>query len=213
MRTAYLDIDGTLVEGGLWSVLINQLITEGRGEQDALRSCLEDLETPGISGMGAIRHYIPEALRTVTPEALATVADRAWRNVELMPPTVHLARLLYERGVRVVLVSGAPQVLADRVGGLFAADAVHACRILSGDPDFTQFIGSPEKKARIVQEDGADLSRSLAIGNGFNDIGMLTAVGIPIAFEPSARLARVASAEGWRTANRYGLMTCVDSVL
>ncbi len=217
MRTIYLDIDGTLVEDGLWSLLIRQLRAEDLGDAALLDACLEDLVTPGRSGMAAVLKYIPDAVRNIHPHDCTAAVGRAWNSVPLMPFTQDLTRFLRERDLRVVMISGAPQVLADRLGSLYTVDRVFACTILPGMPDFLRFVGSREAKAELVHLDarlkGVDLSTSIAVGNGFNDMGLLAEVGHPLAFEPSGRLHLAALEAGWPVADRHTLLGHLDRLL
>lgn len=213
MRTAYLDIDGTLVEDGLWSVLIRQLITEGLGDRLILEDCLDALDDPERSGTAALIKGIPTAFMNLTPSLLAEVTDRAWRHAELLPSTLELADTLREHKVSTVLISGAPQQLADRVGEIFSTGDVHACTIVPGMDHFLTTMESPEAKAELVHRHDGDLRQALAIGNGYNDIGMLSAVGHPIVIEPSDRLREAAAGAGWPVTDRNDLMRCVKDVL
>lgn len=213
MRTAFLDIDGTLVEDGLWSVLIRQLLTEGLGDRLILEDCLDALDDPERSGTAALIKGIPTAFMDLTSALLFDVTERAWKQAVLLPSTLDLARVLHENDVATVLISGAPQQLADRIGEIFSTSDVHACTMIPGMDHFLTTMESPEAKAELVHRHGGDLSRSLAIGNGHNDIGMLSAVGHPIAIEPSDRLRAAALANEWPTTDRHGLMQCVKSVL
>jgi putative phosphoserine phosphatase/1-acylglycerol-3-phosphate O-acyltransferase len=50
---------------------------------------------------------------------------------------------------------------------------------------------------RLAAEMGLDLERSYAYGDGANDRWFLSAVGRPIAVNPSRGLARIAHTSGW----------------
>lgn len=213
MRTAFLDIDGTLVEDGLWSVLIRQLLAEGLCDREILEDCLDALDDPGRSGTAALIGGIPRAFMDLRPGVLAEVTDRAWEHAALLPSTLELASTLHEHKVATVLISGAPQALADRVGEIFSTSDVHASTIVPGMDRFLTTMESPEAKSVLVHRHGGDLDRALAIGNGHNDIGMLSAVGHPIAIEPSERLRERAVEHGWEITDRHGLMGCVKNVL
>jgi phosphoserine phosphatase len=209
VRSIYLDIDGTLVEEGLWCCLIEQLMEEGFGDAVLLQGVVEALEDPDRSGMQAIRRDIPTALKGIPPGCYRDVADRAWGRVELMPFTEELAGLLRRQRVGVVLISGAPQVLAEKVGELFDAEAVYACTITPGE-DFRRIVDSSTVKSVLTWQAMADRNerdgRVGAVGNGYNDIGMLQRVGHPVAFEPSEKLRTHAIASGWPIVGRNDLM-------
>lgn len=59
-------------------------------------------------------------------------------------------------------------------------------------------IQAPAAKARalrdLARKAGTDLSRTIAVGDGANDIPMLRAAGFSIAFGPNSKVARVARA-------------------
>lgn len=214
LRTAYLDIDGTLVEDGMWSVLLRQLLAEGLGEAGIMKDCLDALEDPARSGTAALRDGMPVALADLPPSLFSEVQERAWENVVLMPFTLELADLLAEHKVSVALVSGAPQAMAHRVGDLFSTNDVYACELVPGMPEFLTLVEGPEAKTHLVQRHHqGSLHDSIAIGNGFNDVGMMRVVGSAIAMEPSPRLRALALEMGWQITDRDGLMGRVKSTL
>jgi phosphoserine phosphatase len=216
MRTILLDIDGTLVEEGLWSCLIEQLLEDGLGNAGILRNVLEDLNTPGRSGMKAIRNGIPAALCELPLDGYRGAADQAWERVRPMPFLRDLAAVLRRCWVDVVLVSGAPQVMAVKVGELFAASEVHACVITPG-AGFRRIVDSSAAKAvvtrQVLHARGGDPNQMIAIGNGRNDIGMLEQVRFPVAFEPSGTLRRRAEESDWPITDRNGLLVHLDQVM
>ncbi|MCP9209616.1 HAD family hydrolase [Streptomyces sp. NEAU-Y11] len=216
MRSAYLDIDGTLVEDGLWLRLIEQLINDDLGDKEPLLRCMADLKSPHANGMEAVRREIPVALKHVGSADMEAVLERAWDRVEPFPFARPLARLLMRKGVGVILVSGAPQALAEKVGALFGAEAVYGCVLRPGEETFDRFIGSSEAKGSltryVAQERDDDLGRVMAMGNGRNDVGMLEQVGFPFAFEPSGELRREAEIHGWRITDRAHVMDDIEAL-
>lgn len=215
-HSACLDIDGTLVEDGLWGCLIEQLLEDGLGDAGLLRECQRAFTDPDLSGLGAVTSNMPTALRDMTNTAFLDAADRAWKRVELMPFTLELAALLERNGIPVILISGAPQVMAEKVGQLFGTREVYGCPITPGCI-FGRVIGPPGWKASLTREilrlNGLDQKLALGMGNGHNDIGMLREVGWPIAFEPSERLLRQAVADGWQVTGRNDVIPYLQKVL
>jgi phosphoserine phosphatase len=216
MRTILLDIDGTLVEEGLWSCLIEQLLEDGLGNAGILRNVLEDLNTPGRSGMKAIRNGIPAALCELSMDSYLDAADQAWERVRPMPFMRELAAALRRCWVDVVLISGAPQVLAVKIGELFAASEVIACTITPGT-GFRRIVDSSGAKSlftrQVLRARGDDPKQTIAIGNGRNDIGMLEQVRFPVAFEPSEQLRRRAEEADWPITDRNGLLVHLDEAM
>lgn len=120
-----------------------------------------------------------------------------------------------KQGHTIVLVSGTLEPLAQEAvraleaelaqRGVAAKIGVCATRLEEADGHWTgQIVGEAmygEAKAlavgRIAAEKGLDLARCYAYGNSKNDQEMLSAVGRPMAVNPSADLARTARKKGW----------------
>ena len=206
MKSVLLDVDGTLIEDGTWSALIEQLLEDGLGRSIQLRQCLHELHDPGFRGMAAVAKYIPIALEDVTAREFREAQERAYRRIKFLPFSSRLSLLLASFEVRVTLVSGGPKYLVEMIGRSFNAASVHGSVFDARESRFAKLIDSKEKKEEValaeIYTGGIRFMKSIAMGNGTNDIGILKRVRFPIALEPSNALNRKALDSGWPILDR-----------
>jgi phosphoserine phosphatase len=133
----------------------------------------------------------------------AAVIDRCHEErVVIMAGAKPLVRTMRANGARCVLVSGGFTVFADRV-----AQEVGFHRAISNTLDISggalagtvarPIVGAATKRETLLAEAGAlglDLSATLAIGDGANDIPMIEAAGLGVAYHAKPRTAAAADA-------------------
>src|SRR5437762_520364 len=133
----------------------------------------------------------------------ATVLDEAARRIRLMPGAWALLATLRAAGVRTALVTGGFTVFAERVAAELGFDQIVANRLDIAEGRIAGTITSPivERDAKrdtlvaLARQCGVPLSATLAVGDGANDLAMLEAAGLGIAFHAKPA---VASASRWR---------------
>lgn len=136
-----------------------------------------------------------EAGRRAAPELAARVLP--WARVEI---DEHRAA-----GRRLVIATTTPEHLVEPLAAELGFDDVVATRYASLDGRFTGTIDGHfvwgEGKLAAVREwaagAGVDLADSWAYSDSFYDVPLLSAVGHPVAVNPDARLAAVATARRW----------------
>ncbi len=108
-----------------------------------------------------------------------------------------------QEGFRLILLTGAPQFLAERFRPL-GFELVVGSKVEFKDGILTgELLDYPpgrRKKQILLQlsrELGLDLSESFGYGNGYGDRFFLEAVGRPVAVNPSRRLKKHALQKGW----------------
>ena len=133
----------------------------------------------------------------------AGVIDRCYaERVRIMPGARELVRTMRAHGARCVLVSGGFTVFADRVAAEIGFD-----RALSNTLDIADgklagtvarpIIGAAAKRETLLAEAVAlklDLAATLAIGDGANDIPMIEAAGLGVAYHAKPKTAAAAAA-------------------
>jgi len=118
-----------------------------------------------------------------------------------------------QAGRRLVLVSGGIEVvlaplaralgadlLAQRLvtdGGRFTGAHLSYGVLDQGTPQMAQSARKAAALLRHAETVGLDLAQSYAYGDSVNDIGLLEAVGTPVAVNPDRALARIAAARQW----------------
>ncbi len=133
----------------------------------------------------------------------ATVLDEAVSRIRLMPGARALLATSRAAGVRTALVSGGFSVFAGRIGAELSFDRVIANRLdivggqIAGTVAAPIVTGATKREALLALAEECAVSRSatLAVGDGANDLPMLRAAGLGIAFRAKPA---VAAAARWR---------------
>ena len=132
-----------------------------------------------------------------------TVLDEAAKRIRMTPGARALLATCRADGIKTALVSGGFTVFADRVAAEFGFDRVFANRLDIKGGRIAGTVQSPivdregKRKALLVlaKEFGVGLEQTLAVGDGANDLPMLDAAGLGIAFHAKPA---VAAAARWR---------------
>lgn len=184
-----MDVDSTLIQDEVIDLLARHAgsaesvaaITEAamRGEIDFAESLRQRVST--LAGL---------------PEA---VFDAVRAEVRLTPGARTLVRTLRRFGFRVCLVSGGFDRVVDPIAAELGIDAVRANRLEVVDGRLTGRLLGPvidREGKRVALEEFAEqfdipMSRTVAIGDGANDLDMLDAAGLGVAFnaKPAVRSA------------------------
>jgi phosphoserine phosphatase len=123
-------------------------------------------------------------------------------RVELTGGARALVRTMRREGARTLLVSGGFTHFADRVGQDIGFDTMISNRLglADGKLDGTvarPIVGADAKRSALIETaaaEGIDLADTLAVGDGANDIPMLQAAGLGVAFHAKPRTAAAAAA-------------------
>ena len=127
-------------------------------------------------------------------------------RVRLTPGAITLIRTMTAHGARSILISGGFTAFADPVGAEIGFGMVHANKLLVADGKLTGGVARPTvdaaaKRAALLGA-GVTLAATLAVGDGANDIPMLEAAGLGIAYHAKPKAAAAAHA-----AVRHGDLT------
>lgn len=191
-RLIVFDVDSTLVQGEVIEMLAARAGAEGqvaaitdaamRGELDFAQS-LEQ--------------------RVATLEGLpATVIDEVADQLELMPGARTTLRTLRRLGYRCGVVSGGFRRIIEPLAHELMLDYVAANELEIVDGKLTgrvigPIIDRPGKAVALrdfAQQAGVPMAQTVAVGDGANDIDMLAAAGLGIAFNAKPALREVADA-------------------
>ncbi|TFI56649.1 phosphoserine phosphatase SerB [Sphingomonas parva] len=123
-------------------------------------------------------------------------------RVRLMPGAASLVRTMRRDGALTILVSGGFTRFADPLGAEIGFERVIANRLLGaeGRLDGTvaePIVGAETKKATLLDglaERGLEAEDALAVGDGANDIPMLQAAGLGVAYHAKPAAAAAADA-------------------
>lgn len=147
---------------------------------------------------GALRERVG-MLKGLPLTALQACYDE---RVRLNPGARVLVTTMAAHGARCVLVSGGFEFFTGRVAVAAGFHADRANRLIEAGGALTGEVGDPilgrEAKLAALREEvaglGADLTEALAIGDGANDLAMINAAGLGVAYRAKPVVAAEADA-------------------
>ncbi len=133
---------------------------------------------------------------------LDVIDDVLESRIELNPGANTLAHTMRARGARVVIVSGGFRQFTSAVAALIGADEDRANTLGIADGLLTGTIEEPilgrEAKRQALLEIAAGMQlpieATLAVGDGANDLAMLAAAGLGVAYRAKPQVAAAADA-------------------
>lgn len=189
-RLVVLDVDSTLIRDEIIELLADEA---GKGEEVAsiTRRAME----------GELDFEASLRARVALLEGLDHAAmERARTRVRFTPGARTFVRTLHRLGFRVALVSGGFTFFTDRLAEDLGIDHAFANVLEVADGRLTGgLVGAVVDRARKAQllrevaaEEGIALEQVVAVGDGANDLDMLAAAGLGIAFNAKPVVREVA---------------------
>ncbi len=128
--------------------------------------------------------------------------ERTWERVRLTPGAHELVATMRAHGARAALVSGGFSFFTSRVAALCGFDLHRSNVLLDDGAALTGFVAEPildrDTKLHMLSSLAAELSlpmsATLAVGDGANDLEMLRAAGLGVAFHAKPIVAAAAQA-------------------
>lgn len=184
-----MDVDSTLIEEEVIDLL---------GEKAGLGEKISEITAAAMSGELDFKEALKErvALLSGLP---TTIFDEIYKEIHLTNGATGLIETLHGRGWKVGVVSGGFHEIVDKLAVDLKLDYVFANRLavqegyLTGET-YGTIVDKSFKLERLKQwakENKLDLSEVVAVGDGANDIPMLNAAGLGIAFcaKPAVKAA------------------------
>ncbi|HFU3799284.1 TPA: phosphoserine phosphatase SerB [Streptococcus suis] len=175
-----MDVDSTLIlEEGI------DLLGEEAGVVEEVAAITERAMRGELDFEEALRERV--ALLKGLP---VTVFDRIMEKIHFTPGAADLVVELKNRGYKVAVVSGGFHETVDRLAAQLELDYVRANRLEVVDGLLTgqvlgEIVTKETKKACLeawAVENGLELSQTIAMGDGANDLPMIQRAGIGVAF-------------------------------
>lgn len=191
-RLVMFDVDSTLVQGE-----VIEMLAAHAGKEEEVRAVTERAMRGELDFAQSLHE------RVATLEGLpATVLDEVASSIVLTPGARTTIRTLKRLGIQCGVVSGGfIQVisgLAEELGLEFAK--ANTLEIVDGTLTGRVVGDVVDREAKatylreVADELGISLSQTVAVGDGANDIDMLTTAGLGIAFNAKPALREVADA-------------------
>ena len=181
------DADSTLIRNE-----VIELIADEAGRGPEVAAATEAAMRGEVDFAASLRSRVAQ-LRGVPVAAFARVRER----IEPTPGVRELIAAIHERGGVAAVVSGGFHEILDAVAPDLGADLWRANRLavedgaLSGlvDGDIVDAAGKEAALREWAADRAVPLSRTIAIGDGANDLRMMAAAGLGIAFnaKPAVR--------------------------
>jgi phosphoserine phosphatase len=180
MRLIVMDVDSTLVQGE-----VIEMLAEHAG-------CLDDVARVTEAAMrGELDFEQSLRERVALLEGLdASALDKVYHAIVLSPGARTMVRTLKRLGYRFAIVSGGFTQVTDRIAADLGIDFAAANELEVVDGKLTgRIIGPVVDRAgkaaalrRFAAEVGVSEAATVAIGDGANDLDMLAAAGLGVAF-------------------------------
>lgn len=213
MVASYFDVDGTLTRTNLVQPLVFYMLNQQNPLRAASRLVKAAASAPAWLASeqvdrGAFNELLFRGYAGMSEDRLLELADEAFDTVmrpALFKEGVSLVKRAKQAGHRVVLISGSPDFLLERLAKLLDADDVIGNRLEFRDGKATgrilrPLVAGPEKAQLIkkhAKQHGFDLDRCAAYSDSLSDVPMLSVVGRPAVVNPDFRLRWLAKTHRW----------------
>jgi phosphoserine phosphatase len=179
-RVVVMDVDSTLVRGEVVEMLAARAGCEAEVAAITERAMKGELDfVESLTARVAMLEGLPES-----------VFDDVAEDLELMPGARTLIRTLRRLGYRTAIVSGGFTRITDRLVADLGLDHARANVLEVVDGRLTgRIVGDVVDRAakadflrQVAEREGVPMEATVAIGDGANDLDMIAAAGLGVAF-------------------------------
>jgi phosphoserine phosphatase len=191
-RLLIADMDSTVVTGETLDEL-----ADFAGIKDRIAAITARAMNGELDFKAALRERVA-MLKGLRVDAL----ERTWQRIRLTPGARELVATMRAHGALTVLVSGGFSFFTSRVAALCGFDQYRANTLLDDGTVLTGGVAEPilDRNTKLVTLTSlaatceVPLSATLAVGDGANDLDMLRAAGLGVAFRAKPNVAVAARA-------------------
>jgi phosphoserine phosphatase len=180
MRLIVMDVDSTLIQGE-----VIEMLAAHAGCEDEVARVTEAAMHGELDFATSLRERV-----ALLAGLDATALDRVYDDLVLAPGARTTVRTLKRLGYRFAIVSGGFSQITDRLAADLGIDfaAANELEVVDGlltgrvVGDIVDRAGKATALRRFAAEAGVSEAATIAIGDGANDLDMLSAAGLGIAF-------------------------------
>lgn len=191
-RLLVADMDSTIVTGETLDEL---------ADFAGLRDRIAAITARAMNGELDFKAALRERVAMLAGLQLAAL-EQTWARVQLTPGARELVATMRAHGAFTALVSGGFSFFTGRVAALCGFDLHRSNTLLDDGSVLTGRVGEPildrDSKLALLSslaaERGLELAATLAVGDGANDLDMLRAAGLGVAFRAKPIVAAAARA-------------------
>ena len=210
---AVFDIDGTIFRSGLYREAVYELLAANQIPKTVSKS-FESLELNWKKRQSdlafkeyenAMAYAMDDILPQIRIKDFEAAANRVFKRLSdyVYVYTRGLVEELKQKGYTLIAISGSQDELVRPFAEKYGFDIWIGQKYERGDEFYTgKIIKSHDGKdvilKKIIDEHNLSLVGSIAVGDSYGDIGILSIVDHPIAFNPTKELFEVAHKKGWR---------------
>jgi phosphoserine phosphatase len=192
MRLIVMDVDSTLVQGE-----VIEMLAAHAGFEPEVAAITEAAMRGELDFEESLRKRV--ALLDGVP---ASALDEVYDAIVLAPGARTMVRTLRRLGYRFAIVSGGFSQITDRLADELGIHFARANELEIVDGKLTGRVvgnivdraGKAKALRDFAQQAGVPMEQTVAVGDGANDIDMLAAAGLGVAFNAKPALREVADA-------------------
>ena len=193
LRIVVLDVDRTLVQ--------NEMIDE-LADLAGVGAEVAALTERAMAGELDFEQALRSRVGLLAGQS-ESILDQGWDRLRLTPGAKTFISTLRHLGFKIAIVSGGFTSITDRLKEELDLDYAFANTLEIVDGELTGQVAGPivdrERKAELLEliaaEEGLATRQIVAVGDGANDVAMLEAAGLGIAFNAKRGVADAADAE------------------
>ncbi|MEM0909186.1 MAG: phosphoserine phosphatase SerB [Pseudomonadota bacterium] len=185
------------------STLIGQECIDELAERRGIKSDVAAITAQAMRGEIDFTASLTERVALLKGIPVEEIAHLLETTITLSPGAAQMVKGLKRHGVRTVLVSGGFTHFAEPIGRKLGIDSAHANTLLVADGLLTGELAAPilgvdAKRERLERECealGISPFEAIALGDGANDLAMIAAAGLGVAYRAKPAVAAAADAE------------------